>query len=160
MQERAACPDSWKCVITKKQILIQTGKQRKWALSNTAETTVLRIPFWGKDGLPRPLVSGTKWGRFLLEKPTVAQLVVFLFLTFNWTRRFITVFTKSRHRSLSCGRLIQFITSQIISSRSILISPSHICLCIPSALFPSCFLIKTLQNISLSCVLHASLRSP
>lgn len=48
----------------------------------------------------RPAVSGTTWGRLLLKKPTVAQLVV-SFSAFNGTRRFITVITRSRHRCLS-----------------------------------------------------------
>jgi hypothetical protein len=80
--------------------LRRAGKQSKWALSNAAETTALRIPFCGEDGLPRPVLSGTTWGRVLLEKITVAQLVV-LFPAFKGARRFITVFTKARHRSLS-----------------------------------------------------------
>jgi hypothetical protein len=42
----------------------------------------------------------------LLEKPIVAQLVK-KFLNFYWTRRFITVFTRTRHPSLSWIRWIQ-----------------------------------------------------
>jgi hypothetical protein len=42
----------------------------------------------------------TPWGRVLLEKLIVAQLVKKL-QAFHGNRRFIAVFTKARHRSLS-----------------------------------------------------------
>jgi hypothetical protein len=43
----------------------------------------------------------TTWSRVILEKLTVAHLAK------NWTRRLITAFTRTRHRSLSWARWIQ-----------------------------------------------------
>jgi predicted transglutaminase-like protease len=45
----------------------------------------------------------TPWSRVFFEKLIVAQLVRTVF-TFHGARRFITVFTGSRHRSLSGAR--------------------------------------------------------
>jgi hypothetical protein len=61
---------------------------------------------------------------------------------FYGTRRFITVFTRPYHRSLSEARWIQSTPSKPISLRSILILSYHISLVLPSGLFPS-WLIPT-----------------
>jgi hypothetical protein len=59
--------------------------------------------------------------RFLLEKLIVTQLIK-KFLTFYATRRFITVFTRASHWSISWARWIQSTPSHRISLRSKLIS--------------------------------------
>ena len=48
----------------------------------------------------------TPWSRFLLEKPTVSQLVK-KFAAFCGSRKFITAFISARHLSLSCESAIQ-----------------------------------------------------
>jgi hypothetical protein len=53
------------------------------------------------------------------------------------TRKFATVFTKVRHRTLSRASRIQFASSIPVSLRAILISSSQLRLCLPSGLFPS-----------------------
>jgi hypothetical protein len=82
----------------------------------------------------RALTSRSK----VLEKLVVTQLVK-KFPTFYETRRFITVFTRARHWSLSRARSTQSTLSHPTSLRSILIS-SHLRPCLPRGLFPSCFL--------------------
>jgi len=81
------------------------------------------------------------------------------FPTFYGTRRFITAFTSSRYLSLSWASSIQSISPHPTSWRSILISSSHLCLCLPSGLFPSGFLTKTLYipllfPIRATCPIH------
>jgi len=61
-----------------------------------------------------------------------------------WTRKFITVFTRAHHCSLSWARCIQSTNSHHISLRSILILFSHLRLGLPNSLFPSGFLTKIL----------------
>jgi hypothetical protein len=63
----------------------------------------------------------TSWSWALLEKPTVVQLLKNPPI-FYGTRKFITVFTRALHWSLSCARSIQSTPSYPISLRSILIS--------------------------------------
>jgi hypothetical protein len=55
------------------------------------------------------------------------------------TRRFITLFTRALHWSLSWVRAIQYIPSHPISLRPILILSTHLRLYFPSGLFPSGF---------------------
>jgi hypothetical protein len=76
--------------------------------------------------------------RALLEKPPVVQLFKNVPALYG-TRRFITVFTRALHWSLSWDRSIQSIPSHTISLRSILILSTHLRLGLPSGLFPSGF---------------------
>ena len=81
----------------------------------------------------------------LLEKLTGSQPVK-KFPTFYGTRRFITAFTSARHLSLSWASSIQYMPLHPSSWRSILMLSSHLCLCLPSGLFPSGFPTKTLYT--------------
>ena len=85
----------------------------------------------------------TPWCRVLLEKLTGLQLVK-KFPTFYGTRRFITALTSVRHLSLSRASAIQSTYPHTTSWRSILILSTHLCLGLPSDLFPSGFPTKTL----------------
>jgi hypothetical protein len=76
------------------------------------------------------------WHWTLLEEPPILQLLK-NFPAFFGTRRFITVFTRSQHWSLSWS--IQSIPAHPISLRSILILSTHLRLGLPSSLFPSGF---------------------
>jgi hypothetical protein len=58
---------------------------------------------------------------------------------FYGTRRFITVFTRGLHWSLSWAGSMQSIPSHTISLRYILILSTHLRLGLPSGLFPSGF---------------------
>jgi len=78
----------------------------------------------------------------LLQKLTSLQLVK-KFPTFYGARRFITAFTSARHLSLSSASLIQSTLLHPTTWRSILILSSHLCLGLPSGLFPSGFPTKT-----------------
>ena len=80
----------------------------------------------------------TPYSRVLLEKLTGLQAVR-KFPTFYGTWRFITAFISARHLSLSWARLIQSIAAHPTSWRCILILSSHLCLGLPSGLFPSGF---------------------
>jgi hypothetical protein len=60
------------------------------------------------------------------------------------TRRFITVFTHVRHRTLSSGSRIQFAPSILTSLKSILMLSSHLRLGLPAGLLPSGLPTKTL----------------
>jgi hypothetical protein len=68
----------------------------------------------------------------------VAQLVK-KFPAFYGTRRFMTVFTRARHWSLSWVRWIQSTPSHLISLRLILILSSHLGVRLPSVLFRQVF---------------------
>ena len=92
----------------------------------------------------------TPWCRVLLEKLTGLQLVK-KFLAFHGTRRFITALTSVRHLSLSWANTIQSTYPHPTSWRSFLILSTHLCLGLPSGLFPSGFPTKTL---------YATLSSP
>jgi len=61
------------------------------------------------------------------------------FHAFYGTRKFIIVFAKTRHWSLSWARWLQSTTSPPISLRSILIVPSHLHLDLRAGLFTSGF---------------------
>jgi hypothetical protein len=68
------------------------------------------------------------------------------FPAFYGTRRFITTFTSAHHLSLSQASSIQSITPCPTSWRSALILSSCLCLGLPSGLYPSDFLTKTLYT--------------
>ena len=87
----------------------------------------------------------TPWCRVLLEKLTGLQLVK-KFPAFHGTRRFITALIRVRHLSLSWASSIQSIYPHPTSCRSILILSTHLCLGLPSGLFPSGFPTKTLYT--------------
>ena len=74
----------------------------------------------------------------LLENLTGLRLVK-KFPAYYGTRRFITAVTSARHLSLSWDRSIQSIPPHPTSWRSVLILSSHLCLGLPSGLFPSGF---------------------
>jgi len=100
----------------------------------------------------------TPWNRVLLEKLTVFHLVK-KFPAFYGTRRFITAFTSARHLSLFWATSIQSITPHPTSWRSIIILSFHLRLSLPSGLFPSGFLTKTLytplpSSIRATCTAH------
>ena len=92
----------------------------------------------------------TPCSRVLPQKLTGFQLVK-KFPAFYGTRWFITAFTSARHLFLSSASKIQSMPPHPTSWRSILISPSHLGLNLPSGLFPSGFPIK---------ILHTNLLSP
>ena len=83
--------------------------------------------------------------RVLLEKLTGLQLVK-KFTAFHGTRRFITALTSVRQLSLSWASPIQSIYPHPTSWRSVLILSTHLCLGLPSGLFPSGFPTKTLYT--------------
>ena len=87
----------------------------------------------------------TPWCRVLLEQLTGLQLVK-KFPAFHGTRRFITALTSVRHLSLSWASPIQSIYPYPTSWRSILLLSTHLRLGLPSGLFPSGFLTKTLYT--------------
>jgi hypothetical protein len=90
----------------------------------------------------------TPWSRVLLEKLIVAQLVK-KFPAYA-TRRFIIVFTRANHKSLSRARWIQSTPSIHIYLISILILSSYLRIGLPSGLLPSDFSIKILYAFLLS----------
>jgi hypothetical protein len=72
------------------------------------------------------------------------------------TRRFITMFTKARHRTLFWASWIQFATSISVSLRSSLMLSSHLCLRLSGSLLLSGFPTKTLYTSPLPHVCYMS----
>jgi hypothetical protein len=93
------------------------------------------------------LASLRSWA--LLENPPIVELLK-NFPAFYGTRRFITVFTRALHWSLSWARSIQSIPPHPTSLRSILILSTHLRLGLPSGLFPSGFPINIVYAFLLS----------
>jgi len=73
----------------------------------------------------------------------------------SWNPKFLTVFTRARHWSLSWVTWIPSTTSYPIFRRSILILYSILCLHVTSSLFPSDFRTKISYKFLVSpCTLH------
>jgi len=94
----------------------------------------------------------TSGSRFLLEKLTGSAASQEIPRIFG-TRRFITLLTSACHLSLSWANSIQSPQPPPTSWRSIL--SSHLCLGLPSGLFPSGFPTKTLCT-PLPCPIRAT----
>jgi hypothetical protein len=71
------------------------------------------------------------------------------FPAFHGTQRFSTEFTRALHLFLSLARPIQSISPHPTSPRSILILSTHLCLGLPSGLFPYGFPTNNLHAIPL-----------
>jgi hypothetical protein len=85
----------------------------------------------------------TPWSWALLEKPPVMQLLKNV-QTFHGTRKWITMFTRALHWSLSWARSVQSMLSHHVSSRFVLILSSYLRLGPPNGLFLSGFPTKIL----------------
>ena len=92
--------------------------------------------------------------RVLLEKLTGFQLVK-KFPVFHGNRKFITAFASVRHLSLSWASPILSTYPHPTSWRSIRMLATHLRLGLPSGLFPSGFLTKTLYTPSHPYAPHA-----
>jgi hypothetical protein len=100
----------------------------------------------------------TSW--ILLEKSPIAPLLK-NFLKFCGTRKFITVFTRIRHWSLSRTRWIQSILHQHISLRCIFVLSLYLRQGLLTCLFPLVFSVKRrMHSFSPPWVLHSSPFSP
>jgi hypothetical protein len=88
------------------------------------------------------------WSWAPLEKQPIVQLLR-NFPAYYGTRRFITVFTRALHWSLSWARSIQSIQSHSLSPRSILMLSTHLRPELPSGRFPSVFPTNTLYALIL-----------
>ena len=63
-----------------------------------------------------------------------------------WNPEFITFFTRDRHLSVCRARWIHSTTSHLSSLKSVLLLSSHLCLILPSILFPSRFFTKSYKH--------------
>jgi hypothetical protein len=73
------------------------------------------------------------------QSPSIVTHIVKKFPAFYGIRRFITVFTRARHWSLSCVSCIKSASSHSVSPTSILILSSHLRLGLPSGIFLQIF---------------------
>jgi hypothetical protein len=89
-----------------------------------------------------------------LENLIVAQLVR-KFSAFYGSRSFITMSIRTLHFTMPSASWIQSTPSHCIQLRSILSWSSHLCLCLPSSVFPLCFLTKILYGVCMSHLWHA-----
>jgi hypothetical protein len=89
------------------------------------------------------------WSWALLEKLPTVQLLK-NFPEFCGTQRFITMFTRALHWSLSWARLIQSIPSHPISLKIYINIVQHLCLGLPNGLFPSGLPINILYALFFS----------
>jgi hypothetical protein len=107
----------------------------------------------GRPASNRPAHRPTLWSWALTGSPPVVWPVP----GFYGTRRFITAFTTALHLFLSRARPIQSTPPHPISTRSSLMLSVHLCLRLPSGLFPSglCYQL-TIRFLSSLFVLHAS----
>jgi hypothetical protein len=94
---------------------------------------------------PKFIFIAHSWSWALLKKPPIVKLLK-NFPEFYGTRRFITVFSRVLHWSLSWARSNQSIPSHPIPQRATLILSTHLCLGLPSGLFPSRF-PTNIQNL-------------
>jgi hypothetical protein len=94
-----------------------------------------------KSTFPRNYLTSWIWA--LLEQSPVVQLLK-NFPTFYGNRRFITVFTRALHWSLSWANSVQSIPPHPISLRSILILFTHLHVGLSNGLVPSGFPTKIL----------------
>jgi hypothetical protein len=88
------------------------------------------------NSLTHSLTHSRGWA--LLEKPPIVKLLR-NFPAFYAIRRFITVFTRVLHWSLSWASSIQFTPSHLTSLRSISLLSTHLLLGLPSGLLPHGF---------------------
>jgi hypothetical protein len=103
----------------------------------------------------KPSYSLTSRSCALLEEPPVVQSLKNS-PKFYGTWKFITVFTRALHWSLSWARSIQSIPSHPIYLKTILTLSTHLRLRLPSGLFPSGFPTNILHTFLFSpFVLHA-----
>jgi hypothetical protein len=139
-------------------------KDNPSSLRNNIHSERFRNKCWSRGGTKKNVVKteqrGVSCSWVLLEKPPFVQLLK-NFQTFYATRRFIAVFTKSPPLVPMPKQINPFHTTQSYK-RSILIVSTHICLGLPSRLFPSGFPTNILYAFLLSymCYLTWSSYSP
>lgn len=97
----------------------------------------------------------TPWRRGPFKNILVTHLVK-KSPAFRRTPRFITVFTRSHHRCVSCARSIQSTTSYGIFPTSTLILSFLLCRGLQSDLFPLGFYTKNLHKFIISPTLASS----
>ena len=123
---------------------ISSPNWRGWSPGKTVIAVRHRI----HNSLPmkptQPTNQPTLWSTVLSEKLTVLYLVK-KYPVFYGTHRFITAFTTTSHLSLTWAKAISSMPPHPTSWRSILILSSYLFLGLPSGLFPSGLLTKTLH---------------
>jgi hypothetical protein len=132
-----------------KEPLLHIGQEAGWA------PQPVWTPWWGEKLLAptetripdHPARSPALYHRAITapEKITVDHLIQ-KFALFYRTRRYITVFTRTRHWNLSWARWIQSTHSHPMSLRSIIILLSHLRLGLPGGLCPQIFQPKLCKH--------------